>query len=62
MKARRETRRGGQSSLHFVLRNRALTEQTFVWMKTSSRRLDQDQYIRLGHTSSRRLQDQTCQG
>ena len=25
--------------------------------KTSSRRLDQDQYIRLGHTSSRRLQD-----
>ena len=24
---------------------------------TSSRRLDQDQYIRLGHTSSRRLQD-----
>ena len=24
--------------------------------KTSSRRLDQDQYIRLGHTSSRRLQ------
>ena len=23
----------------------------------SSRRLDQDQYIRLGHTSSRRLQD-----
>ena len=26
-------------------------------MKTSSRRLDQDQYIHLGHTSSRRLQD-----
>ena len=25
--------------------------------KTSSRRLGQDQYIRLGHTSSRRLQD-----
>ena len=25
--------------------------------KTSSRRLDQDQYIRLGHMSSRRLQD-----
>ena len=25
--------------------------------KTSSRRLDQDQYIRLGHTSSRNLQD-----
>ena len=25
--------------------------------KTSSRSLDQDQYIRLGHTSSRRLQD-----
>ena len=25
--------------------------------KTSSRRLDQDQYIRLGHTSSRRLQN-----
>ena len=35
MKARRETRRGGQSSLHFVLRNRTLTGQTFVWMKTS---------------------------
>ena len=25
--------------------------------KTSSRLLDQDQYIRLGHTSSKRLQD-----
>ena len=32
--------------------------------KTSSRRLGQDQYIRLGHTSSRRLQDvfkKSCQ-
>ena len=27
------------------------------FQKTSSRSLDQDQYIRLGHTSSRRLQD-----
>ena len=49
------------------------SQQTFVLMKTSwrrlsssfsedvfktsSRSLDQDQYIRLGHTSSRRLQD-----
>ena len=33
-------------------------------LETSWRRLDQDQYIRLGHTSSRRLQDvfkTTCQ-
>ena len=50
-----------------------ITQQTFVLMKTSwrrlsssssedvlktsSRRLDQDKYIRLVHTSSRRLQD-----
>ena len=50
-----------------------ITQQTFVSMKTSwrrlsssssedvlktsSRRLDQDKYIRLVHTSSRRLQD-----
>ena len=58
-----------------------VTQQTFVLMKTSSRQLDQDkyvrlkrmssedifrkyserpcqdEYIRLGHTSSRRLQD-----
>ena len=50
-----------------------ITQQTFVsvktsWrrlsssssedvLKTSSRRLDQDKYIRLVHTSSRRLQD-----
>ena len=27
------------------------------FQKTSSRSLDQDQYVRLGHTSSRRLQD-----
>ena len=32
-------------------------QQTFVLMKTSSRCLDQDQYNRLGDTSSRRLQD-----
>ena len=50
-----------------------LTQQKFVLMKTSwrhlsssssedilktsSRRLDQDEYVRLGHTSSRRLQE-----
>ena len=28
------------------------SQQTFVLMKTSSRRLDQDEYIRLTHTSS----------
>ena len=32
-------------------------QQTFVLMKTSSRRLGQDQYICLGYTSSRHLQD-----
>ena len=30
---------------------------TLRLQKTSSRRLGQDQYIRLGYTSSRRLQD-----
>ena len=53
MKARRETRRGGQSSLHFVLRNRTLTGQTFVWMKTSWRRLEDVFCFRL----RRRLED-----
>ena len=33
------------------------TQQTFVLMKTSSRRLDEDEYILINHTSSRRLQD-----
>ena len=33
------------------------TQQTFVLIKTSSRRLDQDEYVRLSLTSSRRLQD-----
>ena len=33
------------------------TQQTFVLVQTSSRRLDQDEYIRLSHTSSKRLQD-----
>ena len=43
--------------LKITLRNKGNREskQTFVLMKTSSRRLDQDEYIRLGHTSSRRL-------
>ena len=36
-----------------------ISQQTFVLMKTSSRRLDEDEYIRLTHTSSRGLhQDQ----
>ena len=33
------------------------SQKKFVLMKTSSRRLDQEQYIRLGYTSSKRLQD-----
>ena len=33
------------------------TQQTFVLMKTSSKPLDQDELIRLSHTSSRRLHD-----
>ena len=45
--------------------SRDISQQTFVFMKTSflrlqktsSRRLDQDQYIHLGHMSSGRLQD-----
>ena len=32
-------------------------QQTFVLMKTSTRFIGQEQYIRLGHTFSRRLQD-----
>ena len=43
----------------FLPANIRLDEDVFRLrlQKTSSRRLDQDQYIRLGHTSSRRLQD-----
>ena len=41
--------------------NEESTQQTFVLMKTSSRRLDQDEYIRCCHTSletfSRRLEE-----
>ena len=39
-----------KTSFMFVFKRRLL-------QKTSSRRLDQDKHIRLGHTSSRRLQD-----
>ena len=34
-----------------------IASQTFVLVKMSSRRLDQDEYIRLGHTSSSCIQD-----
>ena len=55
-------------SLLFVFRRRLQDVFKMSWsrrtyslysyvFKTSSRCLDQDQYIRLGHTSSRRLQD-----
>ena len=41
--------------------NEESTQQTFVLMKTSSRRLDQDEYIRCSYTSletfSRRLEE-----
>ena len=40
-----------------IKRLHVYTQQTFVFMKTSSRGLDQDENIRLTHTSSRRLQD-----
>ena len=33
------------------------TQQTLALMKTSSRRVDQDEYIHITHTSSKRLQD-----
>ena len=40
--------------LKITLRNKGNREskQTFVLMKTSSRRLDQDEYIRLSHKLS----------
>ena len=38
--------------------SRRLDQDEYIHLThMSSRRLDQDQYIRLGHTSSRRLQD-----
>ena len=50
-----------KTSFVFVFRRR-LDQDEYVCLslnlqKTSSRRLGQDQYIRLGYTSSRRLQD-----
>ena len=45
------------STARFEQVNVESPQQIFVLMKTSSRRLGQDQYIRLGYTASRRLQD-----
>ena len=41
---------------HFLIKTNMLALASRL-QKTSSRRLGQDQFIRLGHTSSRRLQD-----
>ena len=41
----------------FVVRRRLDQDEYIHLAHTSSRRLDQDQYIRLGHTSSKLLQD-----
>ena len=40
--------------------NKELTQQTFALMKTSSRRLDQDEYICLSHTSSECIFRTSC--
>ena len=50
-------RRLSSSSSEDVLIKMNIFALVIRLQKTSSRRLDQDQYIRLGHTSSRRLQD-----
>ena len=50
-------RRLSSSSSEDVLINTNMFALTLRLQKTSSRRLDQHQYIRLGYTSSRRLQD-----
>ena len=42
------------------LSNKELTQQTFVLTKTSSRRLDQDEYICLSHTSSEYIFRTSC--
>ena len=45
-----------KTSFVFIFRRRLHTSSEVVF-KTSSKRLNKDQYTRLGHTSSRRLQD-----
>ena len=50
-------RRLSSSSSEDVLIKMNMFALALHLQKTSSRRLGQDQYIRLGHTSSRRLQD-----
>ena len=50
-------RRLSSSSSEDVLIKMNIFALVIRLQKTSSRRLDQDQYIRLGHTSSRRVQD-----
>ena len=51
--------------LIYIFHIQVASQETFILMKTSSRRLDQDEYIRLTHASSVvviRLQDvlKTC--
>ena len=46
--------RNGQDQEHYIRLTHTYSEDVF---KKSSRCLDQDQYIGLGHTSSKRLQD-----